>query len=109
MARGLQFFRLVIANRRRARVLTAGRHRFALAAALAEGELMTTTTTRQGGPTALTKGLLFTPLAATGVLATRHFAPGVFGGNASTGTPSSIPPRIDLGSTPPTAAKVAEV
>jgi OOP family OmpA-OmpF porin len=73
---------------------------------------MTTTTTRPGGPTALTKGLIFTALAATGVLATRHFAPGLFGGNASTGTPSSIPPRVEtpsLGSTQLTAAKVAEV
>ena len=76
---------------------------------------MTTTTSRSGGPTGLTKGLITVALLASAAIAARHFAPGMFGGKPSAATPSSIPPRVtppatpaaDPGATPPSAAKVA--
>jgi OOP family OmpA-OmpF porin len=73
---------------------------------------MTTTTGRPGGPTGLTKGLIFIALLASAGIATRHFLPGMFGGKSSTAAPSSIPPRVDppsVSSTQPAAVKVAEV
>ncbi|HEX7839510.1 MAG TPA: OmpA family protein [Kofleriaceae bacterium] len=77
---------------------------------------MTTTTSRPGGPTGLTKGLIFIALLASAGIAARHFLPGMFGGKSRVAAPSSIPPstlpRLEppsVSSTPPSAAKVAEV
>src|SRR3954469_11489676 len=78
---------------------------------------MTTTNSRPGGATRLTKGLITIALLASAAIAARHFAPGMFGGKPSAATPSSIPPRVTApaappadpgaGPTPPGAAKVA--
>src|SRR4051812_49304395 len=78
---------------------------------------MTTTTSRPGGPTGLTKGLISVALLASAAIAARHFAPGMFGGKPSAATPSSVPPHVtspiappaDPGASPvpPGAAKVA--
>jgi OOP family OmpA-OmpF porin len=67
---------------------------------------MTTTTNRPGGATPFTKGLIAVALLASAGFATRHFAPELFGGNAGSGTPSSVPPKVELptaGSTPTAA------
>jgi outer membrane protein OmpA-like peptidoglycan-associated protein len=71
-----------------------------------------TTTTKRDGATPLTKGLIAVALLTSAGLATRHYAPGLFGGNAGSGVPSSIPPRVDtpsVSSPKPTGERVAAV
>ncbi len=69
---------------------------------------MTTTSTRPGGLTPLSKGLIGVALTASAVLATRHFVPGMFRRTPSTAAPASVPPRAELStqaaSVPPRAA-----
>ncbi|HEY5950611.1 MAG TPA: hypothetical protein VIV40_34200, partial [Kofleriaceae bacterium] len=54
-----------------------------------------TTTKKPGGLTPLAKGLLAATLFATAIGATKHFAPGLFGGGKSTAAPS-VPPKAPL-------------
>ena len=61
-----------------------------------------TTRKRAGGLTPLAKGLITTSLAVAGVFATKHFAPGLFGGT-QLNTPATVPPRAEL---PVTQARV---
>ena len=67
-----------------------------------------TTTTRAGGLTPLSKGLLTIALLGSAGLATRHFAPGLFGQKPAAGAVPSVPPRAELpsngSSTSPSAA-----
>jgi outer membrane protein OmpA-like peptidoglycan-associated protein len=56
--------------------------------------MTTTTSSRSGGATPLTKGLIAIALVASAGFATKHFAPGLFGGRPALATRSSIPPKI---------------
>src|SRR6185503_12070120 len=67
---------------------------------------MTTTTTRPGGLTPLSKGLIGAALLASAVFATKHFIPDLFGGTRQA-APSSVPPRAELPAGPATPAKAA--
>ncbi|HEV7555863.1 MAG TPA: hypothetical protein VGO00_10430, partial [Kofleriaceae bacterium] len=64
----------------------------------------TTNTTRKPGLTPLSKGLITVGLIAAAGLATKHFAPGLFGGDKPT-TPSSVPPKVELPKVTTSAAK----
>jgi OmpA-OmpF porin, OOP family len=55
-----------------------------------------TTTKKPGGLTPLAKGLLAATLFATAIGATRHFAPGLFGGGKSSAAAPSVPPKAPL-------------
>jgi hypothetical protein len=54
------------------------------------------TTQTKTGLTPLAKGLLTGTLLVSAVFATRHFAPGLFGGSTSHATPSTVPPKANL-------------
>jgi outer membrane protein OmpA-like peptidoglycan-associated protein len=66
---------------------------------------MTTTTTRQGGLTPLAKGLIGLALAASAVIATKHFMPGLLGGTRSLHAVPTVPPKADLPTGEPVTAQ----
>ena len=68
----------------------------------------TTTTARPGGLTPLAKTLLASALVVSAGLATKHFAPGLFGGKAPTAEPT-VPPRAQLPSAPSSVLPKAAV
>jgi outer membrane protein OmpA-like peptidoglycan-associated protein len=73
---------------------------------------MTTTTSRPGGPTGLTKGLILIAMLASAGIAVKHFLPGMFGGKTQQAAGPSIPPHVDspsVSSTPTSGNKVVEV
>ncbi|HSR99082.1 MAG TPA: OmpA family protein [Kofleriaceae bacterium] len=65
---------------------------------------MTTTTTRQGGLTPLAKGMIGLALAASAVIATKHFVPGLLGGTRGTQAVPTVPPKADLPTGEPVTA-----